>query len=236
VGEIVDRSHSRSRRVGLNNRCDRPADSQASGWPHSSRKEEFVSSAEYAAGRAMTRALLRGADLIGLPVVDASTGDDVAEVRDVLFDAAQGKITGFTLRRPGFLGRRLKQTLSISYVLSVGTGAVMIETPDALFRLEDSSGDAVGNSDGTVAGDRVITESGRILGELKDVVVLGGQAPRVVGFEIGGGAAGDGLIPVGAATGISGSALIVPDEYEYRIKSDLTGLAAELALIDEGRT
>jgi uncharacterized protein YrrD len=185
----------------------------------------------------MTKALLRGADLIGRPVVDASTGDDVAEIRDVLFDASQGKITGFTLRRPGFLGRRMKEVLPITHVLAVGTHAVMIPTAEALTRLTDSSEEEdFSDAGGAVVGDRVITESGRILGELKDVIVVGGPDPRVVAFEIGGGPPGDGLVPVGAASGLSGSALIVPDEYEQRIKTDLTGLAAELALINEDRT
>jgi uncharacterized protein YrrD len=34
----------------------------------------------------MTKALVRGADLIGFFVVDASTGDDVADVRNVVFE------------------------------------------------------------------------------------------------------------------------------------------------------
>jgi uncharacterized protein YrrD len=180
----------------------------------------------------MTTALLRGADLIGRPVVDASTGDDVAEVRDVLFDAAQGKILGFTLRRPGFLGRRMKEILPISQVLAVGTDAVMISTTNALTHSDD---EAMTDAGGAVVGDRVMTESGRILGELKDVIVLGGPEPRVVAFEIGDGPTGAGLVPIGAASGLSGTALIVPDEYEQRIKTDLTGLAAELALIEEDR-
>jgi PRC-barrel domain len=122
-------------------------------------------------------------------------------------------------------------------LVAVGTHAVMIVTAEALTRLTDSSDEeAFGDAGGAVVGDRVITESGRILGELKDVIVVGGPDPRVVAFEIGGGPPGDGLVPIGAASGLSGSALIVPDEYEQRIKTDLTGLAAELALIDEDRT
>jgi hypothetical protein len=47
--------------------------------------EKFVP-AHSIAGRAMTKALVRGADLIGFLVVDASTGDDVADVRNVVFE------------------------------------------------------------------------------------------------------------------------------------------------------
>lgn len=73
----------------------------------------------------------------------------------------------------------------------------------------------------------------KAIGKIVDIV--GGPHPRVVGFKIGGGSPGDGLIPLDAATGVSGSALIVPDAFEQRIRSDLTGLAAELGSIEEDR-
>ena len=82
--------------------------------------------------------------------------------------------------------------------------------------------------------DAVITESGRTLGTVQDVIILGGGGARVVGFEIGGGVVGDGLIPISAQTGVSGSSLIVPDVYEQRIRADLTGFASELAGIEDG--
>ena len=52
--------------------------------------------------------LLRGTDLIGLPVVTLD-GDDIAEVRDVLFDPQAGQVLGFTLNERGRLaGRRFE--------------------------------------------------------------------------------------------------------------------------------
>lgn len=130
----------------------------------------------------MTVILTRGSDLIGRAVVDASTGDDLEEIKDVVFAASRGSITGFTLRVRKFFGRRLTSALP-----------------------------------------RTVT----------DVVILGGSAPRVVGFEVGGGGGvGSGLIPLGAQSAVSGSTLIVPDDVEQRIRNDLTGLAAELSLIE----
>ena len=183
----------------------------------------------------MTSALLRGKDLIGKPVVDIATGTLQAEIRDVVFDAAAGSITGFTLRKPGFLGRRLKAVLAIDSVRSVGADAVIVETAGLLANPDDVP-EASGEDKADVVGDRVITESGRVLGELRDVIIVGGRSARVVGFEIGGGPTGDGLIPIAAASGLSGSSLIVPDIYEQRIRTDLTGLAAELATIEKDRT
>jgi uncharacterized protein YrrD len=183
----------------------------------------------------VTAALLRGRELIGRPVVDGSTGDDIAEVKDVVFDAARGEITGLTLRRRGFLGRRLKEVLPVGEITSIGTDAVMIENADALTSPDDAPADMSTNRKSNVLANEVITESGRTLGTVRDVIVLGGRTPRVVGFEVGGGPVGDGLVPVGRHSAVSGSSLIVPDGYEGRIRSDLTGLAGELASLDEER-
>ncbi len=184
----------------------------------------------------MTAALIRGRDLIGQPVVEIRTGDDLAEIKDVIFDATGGRLTGFTLRKRGFFGRRLKNVLPIDSVASVGTHAVMVESSDAITHPDDAPDDAVPNKDANVLNDMVITESGRTLGSVRDVIVLGGPKPAVVGFEIGGGDVGDGLIPIAAKSGVSGSALIVPDGYEERVRTDLTGLAGELAAVEGNRT
>jgi uncharacterized protein YrrD len=183
----------------------------------------------------MTAALMHGADLIGRPVVDGSTGCDVAEIKDVVFDPSKGEITGFTLRKRGFLGRRLKDVLPIAAVVSVGTDAVMIDGEDALTNPKDAPDDIVTDKSANVLQDQVITESGRSLGAVKDVIIVGGPSPRVVGFEVAGGSVGDGLVPVGRHSAVSGSALIVPDGYEQRIRTDLTGLAGELANLEAER-
>ena len=181
----------------------------------------------------MTAALLRGRDLIGHPVVEIATGDDLAEVKDVVFDATRGTVTGFTLRKRGFLGRKMKDMLPSDRVRSIGTAAVMIDTADALTHPDDIPESMATSKDREVLHDTVITESGRTLGTVKDVIIQGGAGARVVGFEIGGGSVGDGLIPINVKTGISGSSLIVPDSYEQRIRADLTGFATELAIVEQ---
>src|SRR5438552_2495171 len=77
--------------------------------------------------------------------------------------------------------------------------------------------------------------AGRSRGAVKDVIIVGGPSPRVVGFEVAGGSVGDGLVPVGRHSAVSGSSLIVPDGFEQRIRTDLTGLAGELASLEGDR-
>ena len=109
----------------------------------------------FSAGTAVIAALVRDADLIGRPVVDASTGDDLGEIRDVIFNPALGEITGFTLRKRGFPGRRLKDVLRVDAVVSVGTDAVMVEGAEALTAPQDAPVTMEADSANDVLGDEV---------------------------------------------------------------------------------
>ncbi|MGH6633800.1 MAG: PRC-barrel domain-containing protein, partial [Sphingopyxis sp.] len=77
-------------------------------------------------------ALLRGKDVFGFPVVDISTGEDIAEIRDLIFEPASGGIGGFTLAKRGFFGRRMKQVLRVGAIHSVGTHAVTVDSADSI--------------------------------------------------------------------------------------------------------
>lgn len=178
-------------------------------------------------------ALLRGKDVSGLPVVDLSTGEDIAEIRDLVFDPSRGGIGGFTLAKRGFLGRRLKQVLPVETIRSVGTHAVTVDSADSISEPADQPMPTVDRS-ADVTDNMVVTESGRELGKVRDVVLVGGRRPHVVGFEIGGGPAGNGFVPIHTHTALSSSTLIVPDGFENRVRTDLTGLAGEIMEIERG--
>lgn len=182
------------------------------------------------------RALLHGRDVVGMPVVAISSGDALADVRDVVFDPAAGAVTGFTLAKRSFWHGRLTSVLPMDRVASLGTSAVMVADAGAVTSADEAPDDMrradAGND---VLDDMVVTASGRQLGRIVDVIIVGGPRARVVGFQVSGGSVGDGLIPIGAHEGLSGSALVVPDEYEARVRTDLTGLAGELTDLDRGR-
>lgn len=178
----------------------------------------------------MSPLLIRGQDLAGRPVVDVNTGEDIAEVRDVVFDPGSGLLTGFTLNKRGSWNGRLGAVLAIDRVSAVGTGAVMISDVDALAAGDDESQDitAASEADAEVVDDLVVTESGQTLGTVRDVVIMGGASPRVVAFEIDAGGDRTQFIPKSPHGGVSASALIVPDDYEARVRDDLAALADEL--------
>ncbi len=169
--------------------------------------------------------LVRGTDLVGLPIVTLA-GDDVAEVRDVLYDADAGQIVGFSLNKRGRLKGRLKEILTREQVLAVGPAAIMIDPATVI---SVTSVDKTGKG-GNVLSDRVITDSGVAVGTVTDVVVDTGSG-AVVGYEV---LPADeqnarngrrSYIPLPQAIAVSGEALVVPAGAVEYVTSDLAGFA-----------
>jgi sporulation protein YlmC with PRC-barrel domain len=173
------------------------------------------------------KALLRGSDLVGLPIVTIA-GEDIAEVRDVLFDPAGGRVLGFTLNRRGRLAKRMKDTLDRDHIAAVGPHAVIVEDDDALgderLRAEQSGGS------GNVLGDRVITDTGVQVGTVTDVVVDGSNG-SVVGYEVAPASEPSGrqgrrsYLPLPDVGAVSGEALVVPAAAADYITADFAGFA-----------
>jgi uncharacterized protein YrrD len=170
------------------------------------------------------KALVRGSDLIGLPVVTLS-GDDVAEVRDVLFDPAKGELIGFTLNKRGRLARRLGESLPRDQVSAIGPNAVMIANEDVL---SEETPHAGGSGSGDVLGDRVLTDSGVLIGTVTDAVIDTGSG-AVVGYEIAPADEPTGrngrrsYVPLADSKAVSGEALIVPAAAVDYVTNDLAG-------------
>ena len=174
--------------------------------------------------------LVRATSLIGRPVVTLA-GDDVAEVKDVVFRTSAARLLGFTLNGRGFLAKPLREALPWSGVHAVGRDAVMIRGPE-VFQAADDVLAGVSAVDRNVIGDRVLTDEGTELGEVTDVVVALGAVAEIVGYEI---AAADHLpqrggrhlyIPLPDTLAVSGETLVVPAAATAYIRDDLSGFGA----------
>jgi sporulation protein YlmC with PRC-barrel domain len=169
--------------------------------------------------------LVRGTDLVGMPIVTLA-GDDVAEVRDVLYDADAGHIVGFSLNKRGRMKGRLKEVLTREQVLAVGPAAVMID-PATIITAAPVTPTGKG---GNVLADRVITDAGVAVGTVTDVVVDTGDG-TVVGYEVepaddaGQRKGRRSYIPLPEAIAVSGEALVVPASAVDYVASDLAGFA-----------
>ncbi|HWF50026.1 MAG TPA: PRC-barrel domain-containing protein [Solirubrobacteraceae bacterium] len=180
------------------------------------------------------RLLVTGSAIRGLPVVTTSGGEDVAEVRDLIYNPEAGRVVGLTLNKRGFLAGRRREVLPAQSIHAIGRDAVMIDDADSLV-LPGQAPDEVGAppTGRDVTGNEVLTEDGKRLGKVKDVVVLVGSNGEVVGYEIEPESGGTGYIPLPAQLAVSGSALVVPDPTQDYVESDLVGLGAA---VDEFRS
>ncbi len=173
--------------------------------------------------------LLRASELTGRPVVTLS-GELVAEIKDVVFERTGGRIAGFTLRNPGLFSRARKDSLPWDGVHGVGRDAVMVSDETVLTAANElASRKQARHAD--VLEDRVLTDNGRDLGRVVDVVLHSGAGLNVVGYEVEAsealGTAGRHVfIPLPDTVAVSGENLIVPAAATEFVSEDLAGFGA----------
>ncbi|HEY3894409.1 MAG TPA: PRC-barrel domain-containing protein [Pseudonocardiaceae bacterium] len=173
--------------------------------------------------------LLRASELMGRPVVTLS-GELIAEVKDIVFERTGGRIAGFTLRNPGLFSRSRKDSLPWTEVYGVGRDAVMVPADIELVATKELAPRKQSRK-ADVMEDRVLTDSGRDLGRVVDVVLHCGTNLDVVGYEVEAsealGTAGRRvLIPLPDTVAVSGENLIVPAAATEFISDDLAGFGA----------
>ncbi|AYV25654.1 PRC-barrel domain protein [Streptomyces sp. ADI95-16] len=167
---------------------------------------------------------VRASEIAKLPVVTLG-GEDVAQVKDIVFDAAHGGVRCFTLSGRGVFSGPLKRELLWNRVHSLGPDAVMIRDESALADDDQAAKDAKASGAGNVIGAQVMTEGGTGLGEIVDVIIGSGRKPAVAGYEIE--PEGQGrhrvLLPVLKPVAISGEMVLVPDATAEFTAGDLAG-------------
>jgi sporulation protein YlmC with PRC-barrel domain len=186
--------------------------------------------------------LMAARSLTTRPVVTLG-GDAVAQIKDTVFDASAGRVTGFTLSGRGLLSGPLKRSLPWSAVHSLGHDAVMIRGIQALAdtAVVVARGEAMR---GRVLGAKVLTDAGTEVGTVLDVVVEGGTSGRVVGFRI---AASRELVsgsrrrrhrvyvPRGETLAVSGRALVIPEDATRYVADDLAAFTARVGAFHDSR-
>lgn len=173
--------------------------------------------------------LLRARELTGRPVVTLG-GELVAEIKDIVFERAGGRIAGFTLRNPGLFSRARKDALPWEGVHGVGRDAVMVPDESVLLATKELASRKEARK-GDVLDDRVLTDNGRDLGRVVDVVLQSGTELDVVGYEVEAsealGSAGRRVfIPLPDTVAVSGEHLIVPATATEFVSEDLAGFGA----------
>jgi uncharacterized protein YrrD len=179
----------------------------------------------------MTTLLMRATGLVGLPVVTITTGEAIAEIRDVGYVPDQGRVIGFTLNKRGRLAGRIKQPLPMANVHAVGRDAVMVHDAAALESGERAKAIADESKGRNVIGNVVLTDAGKQLGVVRDLIIEMTNS-EVIGYELDGDPAlqrAEGaplLLPLPATLAVSGDVLMVPAVVEDFIRDDLAGFGS----------
>jgi len=183
--------------------------------------------------------LMRSSEITGRPVVTMA-GDDIAQIKDIVYSSGGGAVAGFTLAGRGLFAGPLKQGLAWAAVAALGAAAVMVADEAALAPVDDvlHASSASGGAGGNVLGSRVLTDSGTDLGAVVDVVLEVDGDDRgvcdVVGYEIESSEVFDTggstlLIPLPDTLAASGEHLMVPASATDFVRRDLAGFGAAVA-------
>jgi uncharacterized protein YrrD len=173
--------------------------------------------------------LMRASELLGRPVVTMA-GEDIAQVKDVVYSSGSGEVSGFTLAGRGLFSGPLKTALPVGAVAAIGPDAVMIADDTVLTGL-DTVAQAADVRERDVLGNRVITDAGTELGTVTDVILQTGPVTDVVGYQVHTSAAFAAhgptvFIPLPDTLAVSGEALIVPAGAAEFVSHDLAGFGA----------
>jgi uncharacterized protein YrrD len=172
--------------------------------------------------------LLRAAELVKRPVVTLA-GEDVAQIKDVVYASATGELAGFTLNGRGLFAGPMRKTLPWAVVHGLGPDAVMIKDESVFATKNALAGEREG-AGGSVLGSRVMTDGGRELGRVTDLILAVGEGGTdAVGYEI---EPTDELaprrqfVPLPDTLAVSGEALLVPDAATEFIRDARAGFGA----------
>lgn len=180
--------------------------------------------------------LMRTSEIGKRPVVTMA-GEDVAQVKDIVYASGGGDVVGFTLAGRGMFAGPLKTALAWSDVQALGADAVMVADEDALSPVDgvlDASRGS-GGSGGNVIGSQVLTDEGTDLGTVVDAVIDVGEGPTgrcdVVGYEVEASEALGTkgvklLIPLPDTLAASAEHLVVPASAKEFVREDLAGFGA----------
>lgn len=181
----------------------------------------------------MTR-LMRTSEVIGRPVV-TQDGNDIAQVKDVIYSAGGGAVGGFTLAGRGLFAGPLKQGLPWSAVTALGPEAVMVHSENAMSPVAEvlDASALSGGSGGNVLGSEVLTDTGILLGTVVDVILEVSDQPScdVVGYEVSasenmGTHGGTMFLPLPDTLSASGEHVMVPAAARDFVAHDLAGFGA----------
>ena len=131
------------------------------------------------------RTVIRATELSGRAVVDLDAAEKVGKVDRIVLDPDARQVAGLLVSRGAAVaGERMHMTVPAGAVHAIGPDAVMIHRPatvsDEMMRRLDEL-----PSVSDLIGRKVVTEDGRLIGRVDDVL-LNRDNGRILGYTLGG--------------------------------------------------
>ncbi len=112
--------------------------------------------------------MYRAKHLIGLPVVNVSTGERLASVRSLVIDLVSGRLQGLVVQKGSLF--REAQVLQLAQLHAIGQDAILVKDgqkaiplPELLAQLPQAK------TEDKLFGRQVLTAAGKVMGALEDV-------------------------------------------------------------------
>jgi len=120
-------------------------------------------------------------ELLGLPVINLSTGEQVGEVKDVVIDTVNYRLVGVLLSRAGWF--HAGRGIPLGAMKNIGPGSITIEDETAIVNAETLTvqGRTILNEE--IIGKDLITADGNVMGTLSDIL-LDVNTGLLTGYEV----------------------------------------------------
>lgn len=121
--------------------------------------------------------------LKGMPVVSVAEGRELGKVETLLVDVETGTVKWVQLARRSFLGKR--RIVSMAVVGAIVENAITVDSEESVRRLEEvPEARELSRDRRRIIGNRVLTNKGRLLGQIRDYE-FDEDTFQIVRYEIG---------------------------------------------------
>lgn len=175
-----------------------------------------------------------GKALIGKPVVTLDTGTQIGETHDVVYNPREGRLVGFTLLQGvSLFSKGQTYWLPADDIRALGEDAITINSSEMVVRVEGDVNDYAAQAGQGVLGKKLMTEDGKFLGAIDDVLIER-LSKNVVAYEVSGGVfqdmyKGQTDVPIQTVTSIGADVVIVPPFVQDIVETPKGGLVAAAA-------
>lgn len=180
------------------------------------------------------KGLCTGKSLIGKPIIALNDGTEIGQTHDVVYNPRDGRLIGFTLLQGASLfNRGDTYWLPAEEIHALGEDAVTIQTAEHVIRVEGDVNAYAAQAGDHVLGKRLMTEDGKFLGAIDDVLIER-TSKNVTAYEVSGGVfqdmyKGQTDVPIKTITSIGHDVVIVPTFAWEMVEEPRGGLVAVTA-------